>query len=208
MIKLFFPFHVFYICFILLTTLPACQFLTHNEKKEMIVKTIQQELTYHQQATLLDLYKNFFQGRFGPGHMIDDPDAAMDYLKQEIENATQYDSVLYQEVGYEERYYRINLKLVQDGKITFQDLLTAFIESANTSEKISPETWEKEWNSILEIIEGMNLDLHDFERDKNQISENFKNGVIVGHHSPVYQETYHPHYRIVSSSYLKKLVHE
>jgi hypothetical protein len=78
----------------------------NNDKKESISRAIQEELTLHPKATLLDIYKNFFQGRFGPGHMISDLDAATNYLTRELKNATEFDSVLWQAVGYEERSYR------------------------------------------------------------------------------------------------------
>ena len=38
--------------------------------------------------------------------MISDLDAATNYLTRELKNATEFDSVLWQAVGYEERSYR------------------------------------------------------------------------------------------------------
>lgn len=170
-----------------------------------IKKAIQTELTLHSKATLLDLYKNFFQGRYGPGHIISSVEGASDYLKKELQEASKFDTVLWQPVGYEEKYYRINLSLVRDGKIDFQDLLKAFTENADTLKLPSIVEWEKEWNSILGIIEEMNLNLPGFEKDKQQIAENIKKGIVIGHHSVMFEEHYNPHYRLVPKAQFIRL---
>jgi len=83
--------------------------------------------------------------------------------------------------------------------------IAAFTESANTSEPPSLELWKQEWNSILKIIEQLKLNLPNFENDKLQIAENLNNGIVAGHHSSIYRNTYHPHYRIVTKSHFEKL---
>jgi len=176
-----------------------------NNKKESIEKIVKQEITLHPKATLLDLYKNFFQGRYGPGHIIKNLDAAKNYLLEELQNATEFDSVLWQVVGYEDCYYRVNISLVRDGKISVDELITAFTESANFTEPPSLESWRNEWNSILIIIEQMNIVLPNFEQDKLQILENLEKEIVVGHHSAIYKENYHPHYRIVTKEHFEKL---
>lgn len=172
--------------------------LTGRDKEKLIEKNVQLELTLHPEATLLDLYKNFFQGEFGPGHMITSKDAAANYIQEEIKNSRYYDTVLWQPVGYKELYYRINLSLIRDRKIDIQELLAAFIEKPRKADKMSLSEWKNEWIFILKIIEKMNLKLQDFETDKMKIMKNLENGNIIGHHSETYLKTYHPHYRIVS----------
>jgi hypothetical protein len=174
-------------------------------QKQLIKKTIYEELKIHPKATLLDLYKDFFQGKFGPGHMIEDSNAAADYFKKELQEATEFDSVSWQAVGEEKNYYRVNLSLVRDGKISAQQLIDAFIGSAKKAKPPSLESWHKEWNLILEIIEKMKLNLPDFEKDKLQIAQKLKKGIVIGDHSSIYIGTYHPHYRIVSKYYFEKL---
>ena len=174
-------------------------------KKQLIIKAINEELKIHPKATLLDLYKNFFQGRFGPGHMIKDLRTARNYLKRELQQAVKFGPVLWQPVGHEKRYYRVNLCLVHDGKISMQQLIDSFVESANTAKPPALESWQMEWNEILKIIEQLELNLPDFEKDRRQIAENLKKGIVAGHHSPIYRNTYHPHYRIVSKLHFKKL---
>jgi hypothetical protein len=177
----------------------------NNNREEEIRKAIKQELKLHPKATLIDLYKNFFQGRFGPGHMINNVEAASNYLKEELQSSTEFDSVLWQSVGYEDNYYRVNLSLVRDKKIDFEELLAAFTEKSDTSENIDIDKWKREWDSILEIIEKMNLSLPDFDEDKLQISDNLNKGIIIGHHSINFINNYHPHYRIVSKKHFLEL---
>ena len=88
-----------------------------ESKKTAIINTVNEELKFHPKVTLPDLYKNFFQGKFGPGHLIDDVNSAKEYFFTELKEATEFDSVLWQAVGYENNYYRVNLSLVRNGKI-------------------------------------------------------------------------------------------
>jgi len=173
--------------------------------KESIIQTIRQELSLHPKATLVDLYKNFFQGRFGPGHMISDPESAASYFYHELETATEFDSVLWQPVGYEENFYRINMCLVRASIIDGQELITAFIESANSVEPPSLESWIEEWDQIIQVIEEMELGLPNYEQDKTQLAEHLKEGNIMFHHSDTFHKYYNPHYRIVSKEYFNKL---
>ena len=41
-----------------------------QNKEELIREAVLNELKFHPKATLIDIYKNFFQGAFGPAHMI------------------------------------------------------------------------------------------------------------------------------------------
>ncbi|GAB4365021.1 MAG: hypothetical protein Kow0042_03960 [Calditrichia bacterium] len=176
-----------------------------QSRQRAIRKAVREELQWHPAATLSDLYKNFFQGRFGPGHLIPDAEVARNYLQTELEQNTEFDTVLWQPVGYEGRYFRVNLRLVREGKISFEQLLDAFVESANTARPPSLDEWKSEWGFILKVIEGMNLLLPDFERDKQRIAENLARGVFIGHHSREFVRTYHPHYRVVSKEQFQRL---
>jgi hypothetical protein len=170
---------------------------TGNDNKDKIIKAVREEIELHPKSTLLDLYKNFFQGRFGTGHMIPSRDAALSYMNEELKEAVKFDTVLFQPVGYENRFYRVNLSLIKDSLISKEDLLDAFISGQDTSIHISIEEWKPEWASILKIIEELELNLPDFEKDKLFIESNLEKEIIVGHHSNIFMESYNPHYRLV-----------
>jgi len=48
-----------------------------NSKEELIQNAIQEEMQLHPEARLIDIYKLFFQGTFGPGHLIHDKQSAL-----------------------------------------------------------------------------------------------------------------------------------
>jgi hypothetical protein len=41
-------------------------------KDERICAAVERQLSAYSESTLQDLYKNFFQDYFGPGHLLDD----------------------------------------------------------------------------------------------------------------------------------------
>jgi hypothetical protein len=50
-----------------------------------IEKAVINELKYYPEARLRDIYKNFFQDAFGPGHLIPDTTHAGNYLNYELQ---------------------------------------------------------------------------------------------------------------------------
>ncbi len=180
---------------------------SHDEAQTRAVKTaVQAELHRYPQASLLDLYKFFFQGAYGPGHMIPNAEIARQYLENELRTSASFDTVRWQPVGHQGKFYRINLSLVQDSSLSAQTLLAAFVESANASAPPSTEEWRAEWQRILEVIESMSLDLADFENDKNALAQQLAEGKVIGHHSEKFERLYHPHYRVVHKAQFETLL--
>ena len=176
-----------------------------DNKEELIQKAILEELRLHPKAQLTDIYKFFFQGAFGPGHIISDKKSALAYLQNELQSSTEFDSVLWQMVGYKNQYYRINLKLVKEDKIPVEKYFNAFIQSTNTFEKPSIEEWLEEWNFILNVIDEMKLTIPNYEEDKSGLDKMLLEGKVLVHHSNIYRKLYHPQYRIVNKENFDKL---
>lgn len=156
------------------------------------------------QSTLKDLYKNFFQDKFGPGHLIADTTGAGAYIRRELASMTKSDGLLLEETGWEGRFYRVNLSLLKDGIIPYPEFFDAFIRSVNSIEPISVEVWQTEWKKIEQIIVGMNLALPDYEEDCTEIDERLSRGEYVGHHSEQFEKHYSPHYRIISKEIFER----
>lgn len=167
------------------------------EQQLKIEEAVALELSYHPQASLKDIYKNFFQDQFGPGHIISNPTKALDYLQNEIKNATIFDSMDFHYLGYQHHFVRINLKLVKDRKVPTDKFFDLFYNSTKSVVTVPVNNWHNKWKQILLIIKGMNLKIQDFDKDEFQIEDNLQKGIYVGHHSDGYEELYHPHYRIV-----------
>ncbi len=179
---------------------------TDGNHTKKIKKAIENELHHYPNATLIDIYKNFFQDAFGPGHMIPDTHAAVKYLNYELKNAQQFNNILWQPLGANNNYYRINLLLIKDSIIPKEKLLHAFIASANKANPPTVEEWEKQWQEILKCIRDMPVTLENYKNDKKFIDSLLSKKQYVVHHSEIYVKHYHPHYRIVHRDELKKLI--
>ncbi|RKY94585.1 MAG: hypothetical protein DRQ13_08065 [Ignavibacteriae bacterium] len=176
-----------------------------DNKEELIQNAMLEEMHLHPEARLVDIYKFFFQGAFGPGHIIRNKQSALKYLQNELQSMTDFDSVLWQPVGFNKQYYRISLGLVQEGRLLEEELFNAFVQSADSSALPSIEEWIKEWNFVLNIIEAMNLKIINYEEDKSILDDMLEEGNILVHHSNIYRKLYHPHYRIVDNKQFEKL---
>ncbi len=174
-----------------------------EEQNSKIEKAVINELKYYPEARLRDIYKNFFQDAFGPGHLIPDTTRAGNYLNYELQLPI-VDTLTWQAIGPENDYYRINLELVKKGTLPRSVLLEAMVESAPLARNPDMETWKKEWKTAMVVLEKMNLQIPDFEKDKKEIEALFEQGEYVMHHSDFYNETYKRHYRIIHKSVFKR----
>lgn len=186
---------------VLLSTLFSCKQSPVDETA--IKKAVKAELHRYPEATLQDLYKFFFQGAWGPGHIIKNEQAAADHLDVELRAAKTYNPILWQPVGYQHRYYRINLKVVADSLIDRETYLKAFIESANGATPPTLAQWQQQWSQILAVIESMPeaKRIPDFAKDRSFLNERLSQKKPVVHHSPFFANAYHPHYRIVDKKH-------
>jgi len=168
-----------------------------------IEKAVLNELKYYPEARLQDIYKNFFQDAFGPGHLIPDTTHAGKYLNYELQQPIG-DTLKWQAIGPANDYYRINLQFVKQGILPRSVLLEAMVESAPLARNPDIETWRKEWGNVIRVIEKMDLNIPDYESDKKEIEEILVRGEYVMHHSDFYNETYQRHYRIIHKSVFKR----
>ena len=150
------------------------------------------------ESTLQDVYKSFYQDRFGPGHMITDTASARQYLLKELSENDVASTVRFEPTGSEGRFVRVYLSAIADSLITADQLLDAFVRSANM-DKGKEVDWELDWRSIVDVITKYGIVLNDFDKDVEMLNEASRNRQAV-HHSRAYNEAYHPHYRIVERS--------
>lgn len=178
----------------LLVVATAC---TGDDTRERIRQSVERQMERYPHSTLRDLYKNYFQDRFGPGHIIADEKAADNYLRYELENAATMEGNDYEPTGYEERFMRVNLSVIADGRVPYDKYLSAFVRSVNGIEPITVEQWREEWAVIDEVINEMNLNLPNYEADRAEIWALLERGEYVMHHSKLFEQHYDPHYRII-----------
>lgn len=178
----------------LLVVATAC---TGDSTRERIRQSVEHQMERYPHSTLRDLYKNYFQDRFGPGHIIADEKAADNYLRYELENSATMEGDDYEPTGYEERFMRVNLSVIADGRVPYDKYLSAFVRSVNGIEPITIEQWREEWKVIDEVINEMNLNLPNYEADRAEIWALLERGEYVMHHSKLFEQHYDPHYRII-----------
>ena len=167
-----------------------------GQEVEMFVSGL---LHSYPEARLLDIYKSCFQDDMGAEHLVADVAGARSYLEQEL-SSTSVEELLpwyYEPCGVNGQHVRVSLRAVHEGLITIDDLLDAFIRSANKGGRLSVDQWAARWHDIVNRIDDMRLDLKCYEQDKQLIDSVLTQGRYALSHSPEYREAYNPHYRIV-----------
>jgi hypothetical protein len=183
------------IVFLLIT----CSVMATDREKQIRL-FIEDELNHYPEAQLTDLYKNYFQDAYGPGHLIPDTTRAGAYLDYELKQPEWDDKTQYQALGVNHDFYRVNLIFYKNGNIPRDTLLLAMAKSAKLARNPDIESWKAEWNEVLRVIKKMKPNLPNLESDEKLISETLSKGEVVMHHSKHYEELYHPHYRIIHKS--------
>ena len=168
-----------------------------NPTHTKIRQSAERQLELYPESTLRDLYKNFFQDRFGPGHIIADNSAADRYLRYELNTAEGFEGLDYEPTGYEGRFYRVNLGVIADGRVPYEKYFDAFVRSVNGIKPISIEQWRTEWHEIDSVIMSMGLQLENYSADRAEIKALIDGGDYVMHHSQRFNDHYQPHYRII-----------
>jgi hypothetical protein len=175
----------------------------HHRTNE-IEQFVQSELQLYPEAHLIDLYKNYFQDAYGPGHLIPDTSSAAGYLDLELNDTVWTDTVLWQPLGINHDYYRVNLGLVKKGIIPRDTLLVGMVRSAKMARKPDIESWKLEWGRVEAVIKTRHPDLPDFEKEEKFINGLLAQGHVMVHHSSHYEQLYHPHYRIIHKTLFKE----
>ena len=163
-----------------------------------IQRFIRQQMTLYPKSHLLDIYKSCFQDYMGAEHLVADRERVKAYLDEEL-NTTEMESLpewYYEPCGIEGRYMRVSLRAVKEGLITEDMLLDAFIRSANVK-RTSVKSWRRKWHKIIGRIDKMDLNLPDYDKEKQFVDSILSAGKYAISHSSDYRETYHPHYRSI-----------
>ena len=175
-----------------------------------IKSTIARQIETYPASTLKDIYKNFFQDAFGPGHLMSSsPDARQhmqNYLEQECEEAKNDISPCpdYELTGSHGRFYRVNLSVINDGRVTMTTFLDAFMKSAAQFSLPKVEDWKQEWIAIEKCIQELGYRFPEQEQDSAAIMNILYQGQYASHHSASYNEAYHPHYRLIEKTIFEK----
>lgn len=179
--------------------------MSNAQKIDMIGlrMAIEDQLATYPESTLQDVYKAFYQEHFGPEHMISDIERVGNYLKSELSMmGDERSRVYFESIGLEGNYVRVYLDAIIDGLITADQLLQAFVESANEHKKPAAD-WAAKWDAIVKVIDEIKPG---FGADECELLRQASLQNQAVHHSRAYNATYHPHYRIVERSIFELLI--
>jgi len=165
--------------------------------KSKVIEAVEAQLKLYPESRLQDIYKNFYQDMFGPGHMIPDTTAAGNYLRSELASYTECTGPYLDPTGWNSNFYRVNLSVLKEGIVPYDAFFKAFIESVNGIVPPTPDDWRTLWNDILVVIDEMQLDLPDYQNDKAVLAPLLAEGNFTIHHSETFNNHYQPHYRII-----------
>ena len=175
---------------------------------DMDLTILIEQIKNHPNQTLQDVYKSCYQDEYGPGHLIANESSAIKSLYSEINSIEKdYDPItLFEQTGLKGNYLRVDLTLIRDGKIPFFVLFRALVFSAKIGGQKTDENWDKIWSEIVEAIKKSDLKFENFEKDLEELDKISKSDDKVVHHSEMYENTYHPHYRIIEKKKKKKFI--
>ena len=159
---------------------------------------VNHQLQRYPQMRLLDLYKSCFQDFMGAEHLVSDREGVKHYLDTELEQTSvgELPACFYEPSGVNVQYVRVSIRTDKEGLLTEEQLLDAFVRSAN-GKRPSVRKWKRQWRKMVATIDKMNLALPHYDEDKTFIDSLLSVGKYAISHSPEYRKAYHPHYRIV-----------
>jgi len=169
-----------------------------------IVELASHELDLHPAANLVDLYKLFYQGTFGPKHLMEDQAVALRFLAEEID-CDEFDQVLWQDVSYMENFFRLNLVLVKNRQVLIDDLFRALVASSRIGASITGEVWGLEWQKIEGVLRDSLPESVFTPESTIVVREALESGQLL-HHSSYYKRIHHPHYRVISREWFERLI--
>jgi len=161
-------------------------------------KVILNEKSLHPLATFQDYYKLTYQDFFGPAHLLQNEEKALDYLEKEVRNTNKFENYEYQDIGIINNFVRVNLKLVKEEKITIKGLFAALKNSVIKIDYATNEKWKQYCTQLYPLIQKIGS----FEPNQELIRQ-IKNNPPLVSHSKLFKDNYQPHYRIIHKPELK-----
>jgi len=173
-------------------------------QNDTIRKLIKSEFELHPKAQLKDYYKLFFQGTFGPGHIISNKSSAREFLENEIKDSSIFEESDYQNISHFNEFYRVNLNVINKGIISFDNYLDAFLKSVEFKNEISQNEWLEHWGKIEKQIFMMKIPIENIEQQAAELWKIIESKQLV-RHSDIYRTAYSPHYRLINAEQLHRI---
>lgn len=165
-------------------------------------KSLNEALKYHfskyKKMTPQDTVKLIFQSEFGGGHLIENEEAALEFLKKELDSVKKDPNVPTLEyIGGSA--YRINLANLPKG-LSPETLCRIFAVGAEMFHGSLSDYEEKLKLALPFIKDGFTS--FSYEEYSEFLRLYFKNGGGAVHHSAVYNAEYKAAYRVIHSDFV------
>ncbi len=164
------------------------------------------QIAHYPASQYRDVYKNFMQDFFGPGHILTDTAASGRYLRRELAEEGPFEGPLYEKTGFCGNFYRVNLSVIKDSLIPYDLYFKTFVESVQGITPPSGEEWMKIWTKIDSVIINKGLHFPEEQTDRQDLKKQFEEGNYIVHHSRRFNDSVHFHYRIISRENFEKVL--
>ncbi len=169
-------------------------------------------MTHYERYPLMqieDFIKLIYQRSFGPRHFSQSisEEKIMSMLKDELQLLEPMkESIWHEDIGG--GYCRIHLDAVLLGKISIEELSQAFVKSMSDASIPNPKAKNILLSSIdvlLELITKGMISLP-IALATEFVQRYLDSDIMAIHHSEIFKEKYHPHYRVIKTKYIKELL--
>lgn len=171
----------------------------HHSTADSIRAALGYQLEHYPASQYRDVYKNFMQDFFGPGHILNDTAASARYLRSELALNEPFEGPLYEPTGYKGNFYRVNLSLLRDSILPYPVFFEAFVESVQSITPPDDKTWMRTWETIDSIVAAEGYHFVNEEADRANLGKQFAEGDYIVHHSQRFNDSSRFHYRIISA---------
>lgn len=177
---------------------------TNKTMQDSIRMALQYQRETYPSSQLRDVYKNFMQDFFGPGHILNDTAAAAGYLRRELAETARFEGPDYEPTGFRGNFYRVNLRLISEGTIPYSIFFNTFVNSVQSVATPDSAYWMQIWDAIDTEIAHCGWKFENEADDRSEMEKQFKEGDFVVHHSEAYNKAVNFHYRIIGREAFEK----
>lgn len=171
---------------------------------DSIRASVKTQMAHYPTSRLRDIYKNFMQDFYGPGHILADTAAAGRYIRHELATTTRFEGPDFEPTGFRGNFVRVNIRLILDGTIPYDTFFDSFVTSVRSITPPPPEVWMPIWQQIDNEVISLGLNLPEEASDREALEAQFARGDYIVHHSEAFNKASNFHYRIISRDNFEK----
>ncbi len=174
-----------------------------RENKDMLAALIQKHVKRYPESAFQDVYKLLHQAAFGPGHAIQNPDKALEWIERDLdETGPAGGEPLGESIHPAGERVRLHLRPYAAAGGDLVQLRDAFVRSA-VERPGAAERMAGWWETFTQQMET------DFDPREMRLfgMACARQGWPAIHHSPAYRQAYRPAYRVLTAPVAAELCH-